>query len=55
MTLIANLLPPSFASHVEKLKPKYSKLLVIIALPVGKRKHIPMSNFVFEFMLSTTS
>jgi hypothetical protein len=46
MTLIANLLPSSHVSHVRKIKPKYFKLMVIIALAVGKRKGILMCNFV---------
>jgi hypothetical protein len=45
--IIANLLPSSFVSHVKELELKYSKLTVIIALSVGKIKHIPMCNFVF--------
>lgn len=44
MTLIANLPPSSFVSYVKELKPRYSKLMVIIALVVGKRKRIPMCN-----------
>jgi hypothetical protein len=52
--IIANLLPSSFVSHVKELKRKYSKLMAIIALAVGKIKHIPMCNFVFEFMPSTS-
>lgn len=48
MTVIANLLSSSFVSHVKEIKPKYSKLMAIIALAVGKRKRIPMCNFVFE-------
>jgi hypothetical protein len=48
--IIANLLPSSFVSHVKELRRKYSKLMAIIALAVGKIKHIPMCNFVFEFI-----
>jgi hypothetical protein len=47
MALIANLLCPSFVNHVIELTPKYSKLMAIIALAVGRRKRIPMSNLVF--------
>jgi hypothetical protein len=54
--ITADLLPSSFVSHVKELKLKYSKLMVIIALTVGKIKRIPMCNFVFvfEFMSSTS-
>jgi hypothetical protein len=48
--IIANLLPSSSVSHVKELKLRYSKLMAIIALAVGKIKHIPMCNFVFEFI-----
>lgn len=47
MALIANLLCSSFVNHVKELTPKYSKLMAIIALDVGRRKRIPMSNLVF--------
>ena len=52
--IIANLLPSSFVSHVKELRRKYSKLMAIIVLAVGKIKHIPMSNFVFEFISPTS-
>ena len=54
--MIVNLLASSFVSHVKQLKPKYSKLTVIIALAVGKIERIPMYNliFVFEFMSLTS-
>jgi hypothetical protein len=55
MTVIANPLSSSFVSHVKEIKPKYSKLMAIIALAVGKRKRIPMCNFVFEFTSSSIS
>ena len=48
MTVVANLLSSSFVSHVKEIKPKYSKLMAIIALAVGKRKRIPMCNFVLN-------
>jgi hypothetical protein len=47
MALIANLLCSSFVNYVKELTPKYSKLMVIIALAVGRRKRIPMYNLVF--------
>jgi hypothetical protein len=56
MLIIANLLPSSYVSYVKEIKPKYSKLTVIIALTVGKIERIPMYNliFVFEFISSTS-
>lgn len=55
MALIANLLCSSFVNHVKETKLKYSKLMAIIALAVGRRKRIPMSNLVFKFMWSPTT
>ena len=55
MALIANLLCSSFVNLVKEIKLKYSKLMVIIALSVGRRKRIPMCNLVFEFMWSSTT
>jgi hypothetical protein len=46
--IIAYLLPSSSVSHVKELKPRYSKLMVIIALAVGKIKHTPMCNFIYS-------
>ena len=49
LVVVANLLPSSFVSHVKELKPRYSKLMVIIALAVGKREPILTCNFVLSF------
>ncbi len=50
MALIAYLLCSSFVNHVKEIKLKYSKLMVIIALAVGRRKRIPMYNLVLKFI-----